>query len=98
LSTFTLTEVDADARRRHVEHRRGGGDRHRFLHACRFQLEVERQFLTDRDRHRGVLDGAEAALLRLDGVHGRLEVADEEVALIVGQGAALFAGPLVLAP
>ena len=60
---LALADVGADPRRADVEHRRDADDGHRLLHAGRLELEVERQLLPDGDRHLGVLDVREAALL-----------------------------------
>ena len=55
------------------------------------------QFLADRQIVISVYSiGGEAVLLGPDRVGGRLERADQEVALLVGQHRALFARPLVL--
>ena len=75
---LALADVGADARRADVEDRRGADDGHRFLHAGRLELEVERQFLADGHGHRRVFDGGEAGLLDLDRVGRWPERADDE--------------------
>ena len=93
---FTWADVDAEARGAQVEDRRRAGHRHRFLHAGRLQLEVERQLLANRERHRGVLNRREAVLHHPDGVARRLQRSDEEVSRVVRHGCALVARALVL--
>ena len=88
-------DVDADARRAQIEHRRRPRDGDRLLHAGRLELEVERELLADRQRHRRVFDRREAVLVGLDGVGGRLERPDQEEALIVGHAGALLTRALV---
>ena len=71
-------------------------DRHALLHAGRPELEVERQFLADGQRHLRVFDGGEARLLGGDRVGRWLQRADHEEALVVAQRRADLAGLLVL--
>jgi hypothetical protein len=92
---LALAQIDAHARRTYVENRRGPRDRHVFLDARWLDLEVQRQFLPNRQRHCRVLDGSKAILHRLDGVAGRLQVTDQEVPLIVREGIPLFTRALV---
>ena len=56
-------------------------DRHVLLHAGRPELEIERQFLADGERHLRVFDDREARLLGGDCVCGRLQRAGHEEAL-----------------
>ena len=92
---LSLAEVDADFRGAQVEHRGRPHHRDRLGDARRLQLEVERQLLTDRQRHRGVFDRCEARPLDSDGVGRRLERGDQKVALVVRDGAPFLAGALV---
>ena len=71
-------------------------DRDVLLHAGRPELEVEREFLPDGQRHLRVFDDGEAGLLRGDCVGGRLQRTGREEALIVAQDRADLARLLVL--
>jgi hypothetical protein len=69
---FTLAKVDADLRGAQVEHRGAAYHSDGLGDARRFELEVERQFLSQGQRHRGVFDRSETRPFDLDGVGRRL--------------------------
>jgi hypothetical protein len=66
------------------------------LDARRFDLEIQREFLPNGQRHRRVLEGGKVGLHRLNRVGGWLQVTDQEVPLIVRHSAPLFSGAFIL--
>ena len=77
---LALADIGADARRADIQHGRGGNDGDALLHTSGAELEVERQFLADSQRHAGVFDVREAGLLGADRVGGRLQCRNDELA------------------
>ena len=91
-----LSHVDAHPGRAHIEDWGDADDRDRLLKAGWLQLQIETQFLANRESHIRVLDLRESVFRHANGVGGRSEIGHEKHALFRRDLRPLLTGSFIL--